>query len=111
MSGPLPYGWGPPRFDAFAKRAEFVCWAEVEHEHFRYAIVQESPHTGLQWAEVPASPDVAVRKSGGCYYDDMPGGAIEAAKRGAAADRQKTLNVVARFMNPLGSIRKEAMEF
>ncbi len=56
-------------------RTAFRAWAtELEGSNSRFAIVQEEPGHGLRWARFYFDEFNAheVRRSQGCFYDDVP---------------------------------------
>ncbi len=84
----LPYGWQD--WDRFAKRKGFIEWAEpapIDASESRYAVVDYS--NSIRWARVSPNPDTPVDYSSGAFYDDMPGGAVESAKRAAMIHKKK----------------------
>jgi hypothetical protein len=75
----IPYRWADWAFLETRVRG-FIKWASEAPEILsdeRYAIVDND---GIRWARVSPNPDVPVAYSSGCFYDDMVGGAIEAAR-------------------------------
>ena len=43
----------------------------------------------VRWARVSPKLDLPIEVSPGAFYDDMPGGAVSAAVRGAKAHKKK----------------------
>jgi len=101
--GRLPHDWA--NWPKFAKRfgGYFIEWAEPaprDPSEERFAIVYDrhstyvdsagKKHPGsVLWARVSPNPDVPIEYSGGNFYGDMPGGAIEAARRAAMKKKQQ----------------------
>jgi len=99
----LPHGWQDwARFTKHPVSAHdnvrFIEWAEpapLDPSASRYAVVQY--HNHIAWARVSPNPDVSTDYSGGGFYDDMPGGAIEAAKRAAMLHKAKMKGIMSDF--------------
>ena len=92
----LPHGWQNwARFEEHDGRHQhdtvrFIEWAEPpprDQSASRYAVVKHGNH--IAWARVHPNPDVSTDYSSGGFYDDMPGGAVAAAKRAAMAHKEK----------------------
>jgi hypothetical protein len=90
----LPHGWQD--WSRFERRTtpgdttRFIEWAEpapTDPSGSRYAVVDY--HNSIRWARVPPNPDVSIDYSSGAFYEDMPGGAIAAAKRAAKLHKAK----------------------
>jgi hypothetical protein len=89
----LPLNWA--NWDAFSARVDLIMWAEpapTNPRDERYAVVRY--HGGIRWARLSPNPDVSVDYSQGCFYDDMPGGAVEAAKRSAGLHKAHVAELV-----------------
>lgn len=85
----LPLGWAD--WSAFQARLgeRFIAWAEPAPERTdenRYAVIIDNQ--SVVWARVSPNPDVRYDRSSGAFYDDMPGGAVEAAKRAAMLHKE-----------------------
>lgn len=76
-------------WEVFARRPTFIQWAEpppADASEERYAVVSDS---GIRWARVSPNPAVSPQVSPGCFYDDMPGGAIASACAAARKHKAK----------------------
>lgn len=89
---PLPYGWCD--WKKFERHPDFVKWAVAPKKcASRYAVMRDvggrlGPRGGVRWAQVSPLGEIE-RYSDGNFYDDMPGGAVEAAARGARKFNKK----------------------
>lgn len=99
--GQLPYGWADwanaerrmqVNYGGHGRRGGFVKWAEPPPKNpreSRYAVVIEG--NLVRWARVSPNPDMPIDVSGGAFYEDMPGGATEAAARAAKLHKKKSM--------------------
>lgn len=89
--------WGD--WDAYQRRLgdRFLAWAEPApraDDEERYAVIVDHFTGGIVWARVSPNPDVSAVQSSGQFYDDMEGGAIEAAKRAAVLNKERVRKLV-----------------
>ena len=89
-----PINWA--NWPGLENRAAFVRWAEPPPDGSsaaRYAIEVDDSGRYI-WVSHSPSPDVASRRSQGCFYGASPEEAIEAAVRGAMKHKSNVADLV-----------------